>query len=363
MAPKYNIATIKQIATSFKARLDPIEAKTDGYLLEIAPGWYKQCETAKRIAEEKGESFNPDKIEKDYELLALSLMGSKYQCEAALRMQLKIHIHLQRPNNYGEQTKTNRHKKQHYFSVDPRKEDYKLETESEHVMAHSADLVLVTKEKEVSRMNITQTSSAGKTETGEYRFVLTLSAGAPELVSHAIQQLEKIGTISDLKKYVTGSLYRRVVAINPKIKAENLNGDSKEGYLIGETLAQARDQFWNVLDKLPAPIQPEWEEELWKRFTAHGSKRITGVDTPKWRKEHDITDAEFALLIEMQPWVDELVGHRMFGYKLNLNKEAIQLLISALVYSDVLANVIPIPPAPAAKEPVAEIEEEIALAA
>lgn len=339
MAPKYDISKIKQIGTFAKNTFEPLDdVKCDGYLLEIESSWYKQVETARLTNPE----VNPDSISRTYELLAISLMGPKNACDSALRLQKVISLHVQKPGNHGEQIKgCIQHKRKDYFLIDPRKESYKLETEGEHVMAHYASLVLVTKEKEIPRMNITITGSAGKTETGEYRFVMDLTAGSSESLQQAISQLEKLGTVSDLVKTTSGSLYRRVVAINPKIKAENLNGDSTEGYLIGENHIQARGQFWNVLDKLPAPIQPEWEEELWKRFTAYGSDRIAGVHITKWREEHDITDEEFGLLIEMQPWVDECVGHRMFGYKLNLNKEAIQLLISALVYSDVLPNCIP----------------------
>lgn len=339
MAPKYDISKIKQVGTFRKNMFDPLDAKTDGYLLEIDSTWYKQVE----LARVTNPDVDPDSIAKTYDLLAISLMGPKHACDMALRTQLREELHLQQPKSHGEQTRRERHRRKDYFLVEPRKENYKLETESEHVMAHSASLVLVTKEREIPRMNITITGSAGKTETGEYRFVMDLTAGTSESLQQAIVQLEKIGTVSDLVKTTSGSLYRRVVAINPKIKAENLNGDSTEGYLIGENHIQARGQFWNVLDKLPAPIQPEWEEELWKRFTAYGSDRIAGVNITKWREEHEITDDEFGLLIEMQPWVDECVGHRMFGYKLNLNKEAIQLLISALVYCDVLPNCIPAP--------------------
>ncbi len=336
MAPKYNISKVKQICTSFKTRLSSWgNVLCDGYLLEIDPSWYKQCEIARLTKPD----FNPDTIDKTYDLLAISLIGQKHSIESVLRAQSTIDVYLQTPSNHGEQSNSKPFRKHQFFCVGPRK-DAKLETESEHVASHSASLVLITKEKELPRMDITVTGMSGTAETG-YRHVLTLSAGTPDLLQKAIYHLESFGTVSDVQKFVTGSLYRRTVAINPKIKAENLNGDSTEGYLIGESLAQARDQFWNVLNKLSAPVQPEWEDELWKRFTASGSARLTGVDINKWRKEHDISDAEFALLLDMQPWVDELIGHRMHGYKLQLNKDAIQILLSALVYCDILPNVIP----------------------
>lgn len=279
--------------------------------------------------------------------LQIAVMGSKSQCEAFYRMSANDDLYIQQQKQHGAQTKGFRHKKSQYYQVKKRNSDNdKFESESQHVMTHLATFKYTHQTgRTIPGVNCTVNISNIKTIGPSSSMSITLAAGFPNAIESALHLFGQHGTVEDLQKSHMGSLYRRVVYIHPKIKPENLSGDSTAGYLIGETLQQARDQFWNILDKLPAPIQPEWEDELWKRFTASGTDRVAGVNISKWKAVFEVTDEEIAKLVDTTPWIETLEGHRMFGYKINLDKEVVQLLISALVYSDLLANVIPIPEA------------------
>lgn len=335
---------VKQIAVGFKTSLDMLEAKTDGYLLELTDGYHDEVQFRTQLNDPK---LRPEDVTKTYNLLAISVMGSKNQCEAFYRISATDDLYLQQQIQSGAQTKTCKHRKHQYHQVKKRnKEEDKFESESAHVMTHLATFKYThLSGSTIPGVNCTINVSNVKTTGPNASMTITLAAGFPNAIESALHLFSQHGTVEDLQKSHMGSLYRRYVYIHPKIKPENLSGDSTAGYLIGETLQQARDQFWNILDKLPAPIQPEWEEELWKRFTASGTDRVAGVNISKWRAALDVTDEEIATLVGTTPWIETLEGHRMFGYKINLDKEAVKLLISALVYSDALPNVIPAPEA------------------
>lgn len=127
-------------------------------------------------------------------------------------------------------------------------------------------------------------------------------------------------SIETQSEHVMGSLYRRTVVIDSRIRPDLLNGDATAAYLVGEDKNQARSLFWNVLDKLPCPIHPDWETHLWLQFR---------------NKE----------------WIESLIGHRMAGYRISIDKEAILELVADLVEQDKLPNIIPSATADEAIEP------------
>jgi len=117
-------------------------------------------------------------------------------------------------------------------------------------------------------------------------------------------------TITEFRETTEGSLFKRCVFINPKCRPDDLDGDSKEAYLIGETREEARAQFWTILDCLTPPFQLEWETHIWTEFQRNG-------------------------------WVTELPGHRLFGYKLKLDQDLLLNMLSERIADDSLPNVIP----------------------
>ena len=273
---------------------------SDGYLVEPRPMF-------ESVDKDGKVTFIPD----GFNLIAISLMSTKARVEEFLKLVEEEDLQIQKPG----------------------RSDFKTAEDAFLVRRISRKDAFHKPLSQLDTDQITRTGVSVTIEGSEKAVANVLSVVRPQVDSNVrikcgrrarfskfgneqelaiIRERCKIEgcTIKETRDIIEGSLFKRCLFINPKCRPDDLDGDSKEAYLIGETREEARAQFWSILDCLTPPFQPEWEMQIWTEFQRNG-------------------------------WVTELPGHRIFGYKLHLDQELLLNMLCERIADDSLPSVIP----------------------
>jgi len=265
-------------------------------------------------------------LEHDYEKgtcdpIVISLCGKKKSIDNFVKFMKEANVYIQTPGQTSFDKKsvhTVRNVGVNFFSSS---------SENQHLLVVKA-VIEVEGPKEALRQYLSTFNNASINRTefaaGKPPYTMTIN-GSEETTNAALKALASLKACGAIASFTIkdrqqeGSLFKRYVFVAKKARQDDITGDTTEAYMVGRTKAEARAQFWTILDQLYIPVDISWEETFWDAFTRMG-------------------------------WVKELDGHRMAGYKLAIpaikehaESEGFDLydLLARLITDDVLPNIVP----------------------
>jgi hypothetical protein len=323
---KIDRTIVKKIGHAFKNGVfSNHHAYSDGYLLEKRPDKVTMVPVARDSTETREH-----REEDGYDIIALSLIGTKRAVEKKLKDFEEEPTCFQRSDRCEEEftTKDAGYEVPRLIRVSHFQTPLSL-LETEQVTRADLNVTMEGPEEGLAAMLSifwTDVESNMRIKTGRrVRFITPLNQKNTITVLQDAAKLYGC-TITRMNESNEGTLFKRFLLLNPKCRPELLDGDSKEAYLVGESLEEARKQFWSAIDRLTPPFQPEWEDTIWNEFEKRG-------------------------------WLTELPGHRLVGYKLHLDQDLLLDMLSEALIDGSLPVNLPEEPAEApetATEPEAE---------
>lgn len=171
----------------------------------------------------------------------------------------------------------------------------------QHVMAHKATIVFTSRIDRKQLEAIRQAIAPAVVEHMSTEKILSLTADTSEARDRAIKTVKGMHPLDSVETFIIGSKYSRMIAVGPEVQGTTIAGaNTNHIYLIGSDPHRAKLQFFARLVQATIPILPEWQDILWEKF-------------------------------QTEEWIKPLVGHRMAGFVVAINRENILDLIGGMV--------------------------------